>query len=93
VPSDLRGVTGGELLSRVVDRFGERGILIMLDLHRLDEQKIPELVCVCVCVVCVCVCVWCVCVCVVCVCVFGALWVGFCTVRVRESCGCAGGCA
>ena len=40
--ADLRNLPCGQLFSKIIDKFAERGVLVMLDMHRY--------VCVCVCV-------------------------------------------
>jgi len=41
---DLRKLPCGQLLAKFIDRCADRGLLVMLDMHRLNEQEIPELV-------------------------------------------------
>jgi endoglucanase len=43
VDDDLRGLPTAELLSRFIDRCAERGLMVMLDMHRLNELEISEL--------------------------------------------------
>lgn len=41
--AELAGLTPLEVMDRIVDAAGEEGIMILLDSHRLDDQRIPEL--------------------------------------------------
>jgi len=44
IATDLRGLMGGQLLVRFIDACAEKGLLVMLDMHRLNEKDIPDLV-------------------------------------------------
>lgn len=41
---DLRDLPCGQLLSKFIDKCAGKGLLVMLDMHRLNELEIPELV-------------------------------------------------
>lgn len=42
--ADLRNLPCGQLLSQFIDKCAAAGVLVMLDMHRLNELEIPELV-------------------------------------------------
>lgn len=43
VDSELNGLTGKEILHMVIDKAASYKILVMLDLHRLNDEFIPQL--------------------------------------------------
>ena len=46
IEAELHDMTAIELITDIVDTAADHGILVLLDLHRLNEDFIPELWCV-----------------------------------------------